>query len=90
MSGILYHCGRSRIFFMNEATISATRRHDFGRIVSALCPLARYGNGAFKTIRILAGAGIWTRFSRVSTARHIIFGGGAVSLMRISLQISKL
>ncbi len=43
---------------MNEATISATRRHDFGRIVSALCSLAGYGNGAFKTIRILAGAGI--------------------------------
>ena len=43
---------------MNEAKISATRRYDSGRIVSAPCSLARYGNGAFKTIRILAGADI--------------------------------
>jgi len=35
----------------------------------------RSENGAFKTIRILSGAGIWTRFLRVTTARHIIFGG---------------
>ena len=45
-----------------------------GETVLAHCSHRRSESAESKTIRILAGAGTWTRCLCVSTARHITFG----------------